>query len=92
MNSSYLATCCRALHNQMEYPTDELLVHLVRAQQLSQSISQAFARRNAMPSENQAPKAAFIQGLLDRIRGFAANLPPHIRVNREHSPLKSISY
>ncbi|KAK4242585.1 protein priB [Achaetomium macrosporum] len=81
MNTSYLATCCLALHNQMEYATDELVVHLVRAQQLSQSISQAFARRKATPGENQIPQAAFIQGLLERIRGFASALPPHIRAN-----------
>ncbi|KXX74315.1 Protein priB [Madurella mycetomatis] len=81
MNTSYLTTCCRALHSQMEYPTDELLVHLVRAQQLSQSISQGFARRNATPSEDQVPEAVFVQNLRDRIRGFAAGLPPHIRVN-----------
>ncbi|GAB1320540.1 Transcription factor domain-containing protein [Madurella fahalii] len=81
MNTSYLTTCCRALHSQMEYPTDELLVHLVRAQQLSQSISQGHARRNATPRENQVPEAAFVQGLRDRIRAFAVGLPPHIRVN-----------
>lgn len=83
MNTSYLATCCRALHGQMEYPTDELVVHLVRAQQLSQSISQGFARRKTVPNESQIPQAVFIQGLRERIRTFAAALPPHIRANRK---------
>ncbi|KAK3906352.1 protein priB [Staphylotrichum tortipilum] len=81
MNTSYLTTCCRALHGQMEYPTDELVVHLVRAQQLSQSISQGFARRKAIPNENQIPQGNFIQGLRERIRTFAAALPSHIRAN-----------
>ncbi|KAL1837031.1 hypothetical protein VTJ49DRAFT_4342 [Mycothermus thermophilus] len=44
---SYLAACCRVLHRQREHPTDELLVHLVRAQQLSQSIAQVFGRLKA---------------------------------------------
>jgi hypothetical protein len=82
MNTSYLATCCRALHTQREYPTDELVVHLVRAQQLSQSISQGFARRKAGQSESQVPQAAFVQVLQNRIRGFAAALPPHIKADR----------
>jgi len=85
MNTSYLTTCCRALHGQMEYPTDELVVHLVRAQQLSQSVSQGFARRKAGYVESQMSQAAFIQGLQDRIQGFAAALPPHIRTNRKSS-------
>ncbi|KAK4044033.1 hypothetical protein C8A01DRAFT_12582 [Parachaetomium inaequale] len=81
VNTSYLATCCRALLSQMEYPTDELVVHLVRAQQLLQSISQGFARRKAVPNENRVPQAAFIQSMQERIRGFAAALPPHIRAD-----------
>ncbi len=89
MNTSYLATCCRALHGQMEYPTDELVLHLVRAQQLSQSISQGFARRKALPNENQIPQANFIQGLRERIRTFAGALPPHIRANRTPLPCPS---
>jgi hypothetical protein len=82
MNTSYLATCCRALHRRMEYPTDELVVHLVRTQQLSQSVSQAFARLKAVPNGNQPSPGALIQGLRERIQKFAAALPPHIRANR----------
>jgi hypothetical protein len=81
VNTSYLGTCCRALLSQREYPTDELVVHLVRAQQLLQSISQGFARRKAVSNENRVPQAAFIQSLQERIRGFAAALPPHIRAD-----------
>ncbi|KAK4157889.1 hypothetical protein C8A00DRAFT_11257 [Chaetomidium leptoderma] len=79
MNTSYLATCCQALHGQKEYPTDELVVHLVRAQQLCQSISQGFAQRKAVPEEKRLPQATFVQGLQERIQAFAAPLPPHIR-------------
>ncbi|KAK4114046.1 hypothetical protein N656DRAFT_796558 [Canariomyces notabilis] len=81
MNTSYLTTCCRALHSQMQYPTDELVVHLVRTAQLSQSIVQAFVRRSTSPCKSQTSKAAFIQGMRERIRTFAAGLPPQIRVN-----------
>ncbi|KAH6636618.1 hypothetical protein F5144DRAFT_187219 [Chaetomium tenue] len=82
VNTPYLATCCRALLGQMEYPTDELVVHLCRAQQLSQSITLAFDRRKAVPSHNRIPQTAFIQGLQERVRGFVAALPPHIKTNR----------
>jgi hypothetical protein len=71
----------------MEYPTDELAVHLVRTQQLSQSISLALARRKALPSEKQTPHHSFVQNLQERIRAFAAALPPHIRANRTSSNL-----
>ncbi|KAK4106558.1 hypothetical protein N658DRAFT_415141 [Parathielavia hyrcaniae] len=81
MNTSYLATCCRALHSQMECPTDELVVHLVRTQQLSQSISQAFAKRKAVPDDNQSSPRALVQNLRERIQAFAAALPPHIRAD-----------
>ncbi|KAH6850201.1 hypothetical protein B0I37DRAFT_352715 [Chaetomium sp. MPI-CAGE-AT-0009] len=81
VSTPYLATCCRALLTQMEYPTDELLVHLCRAQQLSQSITQAFERRKAVPSENRIPQAAFIQSLQERVRGFLPALSPHIKTN-----------
>jgi hypothetical protein len=82
MNTWYLATCCRALHNQMEYPTDELVVHLVRTQQMSQSVSQALARRRVASDGNQPSPRALIQGLRERIQKFAAAVPPHIRSNR----------
>ncbi|AEO69304.1 uncharacterized protein THITE_2119556 [Thermothielavioides terrestris NRRL 8126] len=81
MNTSYLAACCRALLKQMEYPTDELVVHLVRAQQLSQSISQGFAQRKASPTGDQPPQPSFIQSLRERIQAFRAALPPHIKTN-----------
>ncbi|TLD34309.1 hypothetical protein PspLS_00558 [Pyricularia sp. CBS 133598] len=46
MNTSYLDFCCRTLETRMEYPTDELVVNLVKVQQLSQSISLSLALRN----------------------------------------------
>lgn len=91
VNTAYLATCCRALHSQMEYPTDELVVHLVRAQQLNQSICQAFARRNAASKESRMPQAAFVKALQERIQAFAATLPPHIRADRR-SPARLPGY
>ncbi|KAK4247739.1 hypothetical protein C7999DRAFT_40971 [Corynascus novoguineensis] len=81
VNTSYLASCCRALLSQMEYPTDELVVHLVRAQQLLHSISQGFARLKASSSENRLSQANFIHDMLERIRGIASGLPPHIGAN-----------
>ncbi|KAL2188749.1 hypothetical protein L209DRAFT_680633 [Thermothelomyces heterothallicus CBS 203.75] len=80
-NAAYLATCCRALLSRMEYPTDELVVHLVRAQKLLQGISQGFAQRKAAPNEKRVPQVHFIHGLRERIRGVASALPPHIRAN-----------
>jgi hypothetical protein len=66
----------------MEHPTDELVVHLVRAQQLNQSILQAFAQRNASCNEKRLTQASFVKALQDRIQSFTASLPPHIRADR----------
>lgn len=85
MNTSHLAACCKALHGRMEYPTDELVVHLVRAEQLVQSMSQASLRRNMMPKESRMSQATFIQGVRDRIQAFAATLPPQVKANRKFS-------
>jgi hypothetical protein len=76
----------------MQYETDELLVHLCRAQQLSQSITQAFDRRKAVPADNRIPQAAFIQGLQERVRGFVAALPPHIKTDRTYLSLAHSRY
>lgn len=50
MNTSYLAHCCQILEEQREYPSDQLVVFLVRTQQLWQSISTTLASRtNSLP-------------------------------------------
>ncbi|KAH6624905.1 hypothetical protein B0J18DRAFT_194851 [Chaetomium sp. MPI-SDFR-AT-0129] len=81
INLSYLTTCCHVLLTRMEHPTDELVVHLVRAQRLLQSISQGFARRKAMLKESRVPQTAFVAALKERVRGFAAALPAHVKGN-----------
>lgn len=45
MNTTYLDHCCRILEERMEYPSDRLVVLLVRTQQISQSISMTIAFR-----------------------------------------------
>ncbi|KAL2164506.1 hypothetical protein VTH06DRAFT_3722 [Thermothelomyces fergusii] len=81
VNAAYLATCCQALLNQMEYPSDELVVYLVRAQQLLQGVSQGFAQRKTAPNEKRVPQVRLIHSLRERIRAVSSALPPHIRTN-----------
>lgn len=77
----------------MEYPTDELVVHLVRAQQLLQGISQGFAQRKTAPSEKRVPYVRLIHGLRERIRRAASALPAHIMANRAYyHPFPKLSF
>ena len=41
MGTSHVEACCQAIQSRMEHPTDELVVYLVRVQQLIQSVSLA---------------------------------------------------
>lgn len=83
MNTSYLDTCCRVLESRKEYATDELLVWLVRAQQLSQSISLTLAfRANAtLKQTSNLPLSLIIKSLQQQLATFRDSVPPHMKSN-----------
>lgn len=70
MNTTYLAHCCRVLEEEMEYPSDQLVVFLVRTQQLWQSISMTLAFRN-----NSLPLTLIVKSFqheIDQLRASVA--------------------
>jgi hypothetical protein len=79
MGTTYLEECCRTLESRMEYPTDRILVWLVRAQQLSQSICLALAFRNAGVLGEAEPIQSVIERFERQIRTFRATIPPDAR-------------
>lgn len=83
MSTSYLEACCRVLETQMEYPTDELLVWFVRAQQLSQSISLTLSfRANAsLQQPADVPMSLIIKSFKQQLQAFKSTLPPQLKSN-----------
>lgn len=70
MNTSYLSHCCQILEEKMEYPSDQLVVLLVRTQQISQSISMTLAFRN-----NSLPLTIIVKSFqheIDQLRASVA--------------------
>lgn len=81
MNKSYLEACCGVLERNMEYPSDELLVSLVRTQYLAQSISLTFAfTSNSILTD--LPLAMIVESFRQQIEALRASLPGDVRDNR----------
>jgi hypothetical protein len=83
MYTSWLDTCCRILETRMEYETDQLLVWLVRTQQLAQSISLTLAfRSNATPQQtSHLPTSLIIKSLQQQLATFKDSVPSHMKSN-----------
>ncbi|KAK4456185.1 hypothetical protein QBC34DRAFT_287132 [Podospora aff. communis PSN243] len=84
MGTTYLEECCRTLESRMEYPTDGILVWLVRAQQLSQSICLALAFHNAGVSVfigQTEPLQSVIERFEQQIETFRHSIPAETRDN-----------
>lgn len=75
MNTTYLDDWCRVLEDEMEYPTDQLLVLLVRTQHLSRSVSMTLAFRN---SKDSLPLSIIIQSFQHEIRQLRQTIPEHL--------------
>ncbi|KAK0623443.1 hypothetical protein B0T14DRAFT_516266 [Immersiella caudata] len=84
MGTTYLEECCRTLESRMEYPTDGILVWLVRAQQLSQSICLALAFHSAGVSVfigQTEPLQSVIERFEQQIETFRRSIPAETRDN-----------
>jgi len=87
MGTTYLEECCLTLESRMEYATDGILVWLVRAQQLSQSICLALAFRNAGVLGQTEPLQSVIERFEQQIQSFRRSIPPgDISDNRKPPP------
>ncbi len=82
MSTAYLDTCCRVLETQKEYPTDDLLVNLVRIQQLAQSISLTFAFRNN-GVQVDLPVNIIVKSFQGQVESFKSLHPPELKESRE---------
>lgn len=71
----------------MEYPTDELLVNLVRIQRLAQSISLSFSFRGS-GLQVDLPVSIIVKSFQQQLESFKTLLPEHLR---DHSELSSVS-
>lgn len=82
MNTSYLEACCRILETRMEYETDDLLVWLVRAQQLAQSISMTLAfRANTSLKTADLPLNLIIKSFQQQLESFKSSVPARLKDN-----------
>ncbi|KAM0820879.1 hypothetical protein AB5N19_06700 [Seiridium cardinale] len=82
MNTVYLETVCRILDSRAEYPTDSLLVHLVKVQQLAQSISVTMFANSGnfqSPQFSILPTVMVVKTLQSQIEDFKASLPADLQ-------------
>ncbi|KAI1765634.1 hypothetical protein GGR53DRAFT_489111 [Hypoxylon sp. FL1150] len=83
--SLYIDQCLRELEADNEYETDTVLVHLVRAQQLSERIAQLHGKDlagNEPPVMARAPVSAYSSILHTELEKFRNSLPPELTSNR----------
>lgn len=83
MNTTYLDHCCRALEEQMEYPSDQLVVLMVRTQQIAQSISMTLAFRN---NRDSLPLPLVVQSFQHQVRQLRNTVPENLRENCQSIP------
>jgi len=78
MNTSYLEACCEIIEKHMEYPSDELLLHLVKIQMLSQSISMNFSFRGT-GLQMDLPVGMIVRSFQQQIESYKTMLPQHLQ-------------
>ncbi|KLU84272.1 hypothetical protein MAPG_03316 [Magnaporthiopsis poae ATCC 64411] len=89
MSPVNVEACCQAIQSRMEHPTDELVVYLVRAQQLIQSISLALVpflqsahsgsnNNNTLPP-SAPPLGVVVRDFQQRISAFERSVPEHLK-------------
>lgn len=94
MNTVYLDTCCRLLEAARQRESDELLVKLVRIQQIAQSISMTMAfeqsqqqghqqhgQQQGQQQAMQLPLTMVVQSFQDQLDAFRTSLPPGLADN-----------
>lgn len=81
MNTSYLEACCRVIGSKMECATDELLIYLVKIQQLAQSISMTLAFRNNSSLQVDLPVTIIIKSFQQQLEAFKNSVPMSLADN-----------
>lgn len=85
MSTTHLDECCRFLTDNMEYPTDQLAVLLVKTQQLAQSICTTLSSRSSMGS---MPLAIIVRTFEHEIEQLRSSVPQHLHRRGESPPRK----
>lgn len=83
MNTSSLETCCKVLEANMQYPSDEYLVKLVRIQQLAQSISLTMTVENIGQHAMKLPLTMVVRSFQDQLDQYRNSLGPRFSGNGE---------
>lgn len=81
MNTTYLEAICRVLEKEAEYPSDELLIRLVKIQQIGQSISSALTGCHARCPFSPVPIIMVVRSFQIQIDEFKATLPGYLQAN-----------
>lgn len=79
MSTGHLDACLSSILARREYPSDELLVHLVRTQQLSQSISLWLHDHDH--SSPSLPISMLTSSFLSQLKSLRSSVPPHLSMN-----------
>lgn len=82
MDTGYLDDCCRIMERQMEYPSDLLVVYVIRIQQLSQSISMTLDFRERT-LQTDLPLMILVKSFQQQIEQFRASVPDTLRDDRK---------
>lgn len=88
INTTYADECCKPIQERAEYSSDELLVHLVRIQQLAQSILGTMGPDTSTLQSMQLPMTVVAQSFQQQLDAFKAGLPEGLKTNGmcpEHS-------
>ncbi|KAK1520139.1 hypothetical protein CPAR01_15190 [Colletotrichum paranaense] len=81
MNTTYLESCCRQIEEAAEYPSDALLVHLFKIQQLAQTISLTLGTESTSFQSLQLPLTMVVQSFQQQLDIFKTSLPEHLKDN-----------
>ncbi|KAL6356191.1 hypothetical protein LRP88_09782 [Fusarium phalaenopsidis] len=81
LNTFSLETCCKALEANMQYPSDEYLVKLVRIQQLAQSISLTMTVENIGQHAMKLPLTMVVRSFQDQLDQYRNSLGPRFSGN-----------
>ncbi|RDW82404.1 hypothetical protein BP6252_03516 [Coleophoma cylindrospora] len=81
--TKYADICCRSLEEHAQYPSDEILIQLIRLQHISEQV------QDALPHEDQfdltpntaAPVALCVKILHNKLNKIQSSLPPHLQQN-----------
>ncbi|KAE9567397.1 hypothetical protein CGCF415_v008333 [Colletotrichum fructicola] len=83
MNTTYLESCCRQIQDNVEYPSDELLVQLFKIQQLAQTISMTLGvgAESTSFQSLQLPLTMVVQSFQQQLDIFKTSIPDHLKGN-----------